>query len=303
MPQNTPAFTSAPPAGHPAGDTPDYTPLIRRIKRRRGLVTALIILATLIPLLFIGPGELVLLGRAFTLNGLSVGAAVAIILGGWLVGLILGVIVLFPVGNALILEADPAKYLTLQEGLFTFTTTAVQKATVRCGSYLLMGNYAEAIRHADILTHTQKPAPSAVGLFCKGRAAFLSGDAETLSAATKAFSRITESMGGSAYPKQRALLELMTAILQEDRDTAARLSPAVTAWEATRLPEAQVDYCRARAALLLMETSAGEERRAHRNEAIHRLLSCREKGGRSVLTALAKEALAALPPEAQEQGD
>jgi hypothetical protein len=219
------------------------------------------------------------------------------------VGLILGVIVLFPVGNALILEADPAKYLTLQEGLFTFTTTTVQKATVRCGSYLLMGNYAEAIRHADILTHTQKPAPSAVGLFCKGRAAFLSGDAETLSAATKAFSRITESMGGSAYPKQRALLELMTAILQEDRDTAARLSPAVTAWEATRLPEAQVDYCRARAALLLMETSAGEERRAHRNEAIHRLLSCREKGGRSVLTALAEEALAALPPEAQEQGD
>lgn len=286
-----------------AADIPDYTPLIRRIKRRRGLVTAFLILVTLLPLFCIGPVEITLLDRSFSMAGLSVGTAIAILAVGWLVGLILSVAVLLPVGNALIMEADPAKYLALQEGLYTFTTTATQKASVRCVSYLLMGRYGEAIQNADRLTHTQKPAPSAVGLFCKGRAAFFTGDAETLAAVTTAFVKITAGLKGASYPKQRAMLELMTAILREDREAVARLSPTVTAWEATRLPEAQVDYCRARAAVLLMEQSEGEERKTHRNEAIHRLLSCKEKGGKSVLVSLAEEALAALPPDPQKQGE
>ena len=84
-------------------------------------------------------------------------------------------------------------------------------------------------------------------------------------------------------------------------EAAARLAPSVTAWELTPLVEAQVDLCRARAALLLMEVSEGEERKAHRHEAIHRLLSCKEKGGRSVLVSLAEATPAELPAEAEEQ--
>ncbi len=289
-------YTNDPPAA-----LPDYSALARRLKRRRGLVTAYLILATLLPLLFIGPIEITLGDRAVSLAGLSVGAAIAVILAGWIVGMILSVVILLPVGNALVRDGDPAKYLALQEGLYMFTNTETQKASVRCVSYLLMGNYPEAIRNADILTHTQKPARSAVGLFCKGRAAFFMGDAETLSAVTTAFAKITAGLGGASYPKQRALLELMTAVLREDREAVARLTPAVTAWEATRLPEAQVDYCRARAAILLMEQSEGEARKTHRNEAIHALMSCKEKGGRSVLVSLAEEALAALPAESSAQ--
>jgi hypothetical protein len=182
-----------------------------------------------------------------------------------------------------------------------FTTTETQKASVRCVSYLLMGNYPETIRNADLLTRTQKPAPSAAGLFCKGRAAFFTGETETLSAVTVAFGKITAGMKGTNYPKQRAMLELMDAVTRKDAETAARLTPSVTAWEASPLVEAQVDLCRARAALLLMENSEGEARKTHRHEAIHRLLSCKEKGGKSVLVTLAEETLAALPAEAEEQ--
>ncbi len=296
MSQPHPVFSADPSFSAPVQPA-DHGALIRRIKRRRGLVTAFLILVTLIPLFFIGPVQITLLDYEFSMKGLSVGVAISIMAVGWLVGLILGVAVLFPVGNALIRDGDPAKYLALQEGLYTFTTTATQKASVRCVSYLLMGCYSEAIQNADILTRTRKPAHTAVGLFCKGRAAFLTEDTETLSAVTAAFAGITAELRGESYSKQRAMLELMTAILREDGDAVARLSSAVTSWEATRLPEAQVDYCRARAAILLMEQSEGEERRNHRNEAIHRLLSCKEKGGRSVLASLAEEALAALPPE------
>ena len=300
MPHTDPAFFNDPFSAAPA-DAPDYTPLIRRIKRRRGLVTAFLILVTLIPLLFIGPIQITLLDRELTAEGLTVGGAIAIIVAGWLMGMILSVAVLLPVGNALVRDADPAKYLALQEGLYMFTTTETQKASVRSVSYLLMGNYPEAIRNADLLTHTQKPSPSAAGLFCKGRAAFFTDDAETLAAVTVAFGKITAGMKGASYPKQKAMLELMDAVTRKDTEAAARLVPSVTAWELTPLVEAQVDLCRARAALLLMEMSEGEARKAHRHEAIHRLLSCKEKGGKSVLVALAEEALAALPAEEREE--
>ncbi len=296
MPHTDPAFFNDPFSAAPA-DTPDYTPLIRRIKRRRGLVTAFLILVTLIPLLFIGPIQITLPDRELAAKGLTVGGAIAIIAAGWILGMILSVAVLLPVGNALVRDADPAKYLALQEGLYMFTTTETQKASVRSVSHLLMGNYQEAVRNADLLTHTQKPAPSAAGLFCKGRAAFFTGEAETLSAVTVAFGKITAGMKGASYPKQRAMLELMDAVTRKDTEAAARLAPSVTAWELTPLVEAQVDLCRARAALLLMEVSEGEERKAHRHEAIHRLLSCKEKGGKSVLVLLAEESLAALPAE------
>lgn len=300
MPHTDPAFFNDPFSPAPA-DTPDYTPLIRRIKRRRGLVTAYLILITLIPLLFIGPIQITLLDRELTAKGLTIGGAIAIIAAGWILGMILSVAVLLPVGNALVRDADPAKYLALQEGLYTFTTTETQKASVRSVSYLLMGNYPEAIRNADLLTHTQKPSPSAAGLFCKGRAAFFTDDAETLSAVTVAFGKITAGMKGASYPKQKAMLELMDAVTRKDAETAARLAPSVTAWEMTPLVEAQVELCRARAALLLMENSEGEARKTHRHEAIHRLLSCKEKGGKSVLVPLAEEALAALPAEEREE--
>ena len=298
MPHTDPAFFNDPFSPAPA-DAPDYSPLIRRIKRRRGLVTAFLILVTLIPLLFIGPIEITLLDHELTAKGLTVGGAVAIIAGGWILGMILSVAVLLPVGNALVRDADPAKYLALQEGLYMFTTTEIQKASVRSVSHLLMGNYQEAIRNADLLTHTQKPAPSAAGLFCKGRAAFFTGDAETLAAVTVAFGKITAGLKGESYPKQKAMLELMDAVTRKDAEAAARLAPSVTAWELTPLVEAQVDLCRARAALLLMEVSEGEARTTHRHEAIHRLLSCKEKGGKSVLVSLAEESLAALPAEAE----
>ena len=300
MPHTDPAFFNDPFSPAPA-DTPDYTPLIRRIKRRRGLVTAFLILVTLIPLLFIGPIEITLLDRELTAEGLTIGGAIAIMAAGWILGMILSVAVLLPVGNALVRDGDPAKYLALQEGLYMFTTTEIQKASVRSVSHLLMGNYPEAVRNADLLTHTQKPAPSAAGLFCKGRAAFFTGDAETLAAVTVAFGKITAGLKGASYPKQKAMLELMDAVTRKDTEAAARLAPSVTAWELTPLVEAQVDLCRARAALLLMEVSEGEERKAHRHEAIHRLLSCKEKGGRSVLVSLAEESLAALPAEAEER--
>lgn len=300
MPHTDPAFFTDPFSPAPA-DTPDYTPLIRRIKRRRGLVTAYLILITLIPLLFIGPIQITLLDRELTAKGLTVGGAIAIIAAGWILGMILSVAVLLPVGNALVRDADPAKYLALQEGLYMFTTTETQKASVRSVSYLLMGNYPEAIRNADLLTHTQKPSPSAAGLFCKGRAAFFTDDAETLSAVTVAFGKVTAGMKGASYPKQKAMLELMDAVTRKDAETAARLAPSVTAWEMTPLVEAQVELCRARAALLLMEVSDGEARKTHRHEAIHRLLSCKEKGGKSVLVSLAEETLAALPAEEREE--
>lgn len=300
MPHTDPAFFTDPFSPAPV-DTPDYTPLIRRIKRRRGLVTAFLILVTLIPLLFIGPIEITLPDRELTAKGLTIGGAIAIIAGGWILGMILGVAVLLPVGNALVRDGDPAKYLALQEGLYMFTTTEIQKASVRAVSYLLMGNYPEAVRNADLLTHTQKPAPSAAGLFCKGRAAFFTGDAETLAAVTVAFGKITVGMKGASYPKQKAMLELMDAVTRKDTEAAARLAPSVTAWELSPIVEAQVDLCRARAALLLMEVSEGEERKAHRHEAIHRLLSCKEKGGKSVLVPLAEESLADLPAEAEER--
>lgn len=300
MPHTDPAFFTDPFSPAPA-DTPDYTPLIRRIKRRRGLVTAFLILVTLIPLLFIGPIQITLPDRELTAKGLTIGGAFAIMAAGWILGMILGVAVLLPVGNALVRDADPAKYLALQEGLYMFTTTEIQKASVRSVSHLLMGNYPEAIRNADLLTHTQKPSPSAAGLFCKGRAAFFTGDAETLAAVTVAFGKITAGLKGASYPKQRAMLELMDAVTRKDTEAAARLVPSVTAWELSPIVEAQVDLCRARAALLLMEVSEGEERKAHRHEAIHRLLSCKEKGGRSVLVSLAEESLAALPAEGEER--
>lgn len=300
MPHTDSAFFTDPFSPAPA-DTPDYTPLIRRIKRRRGLVTAFLILVTLIPLLFIGPIQITLPDRELTAEGLTIGGAIAIMAGGWILGMILGVAVLLPVGNALVRDGDPAKYLALQEGLYMFTTTETQKASVRSVAYLLMGNYPEAVRNADLLTHTQKPAPSAAGLFCKGRAAFFTGDAETLAAVTVAFGKITAGMKGASYPKQKAMLELMDAVTRKDAEAAARLAPSVTAWELTPLVEAQVELCRARAALLLMEVSEGEERKAHRHEAIHRLLSCKEKGGRSVLVSLAEETLAALPAEGEER--
>lgn len=299
MPHTDPAFFTDP-FSPDSTDTPDYTPLIRRIKRKRGLVTAFLILITLIPLLFIGPIEITLPDRELTAKGLTIGGAIAIIAGGWLMGMILSVAVLLPVGNALVRDGDPAKYLALQEGLYMFTTTETQKASVRSVSYLLMGNYPEAVRNADLLTHTQKPAPSAAGLFCKGRAAFFTGDAETLAAVTVAFGKITAGMKGASYPKQKAMLELMDAVTREDTEAVARLAPSVTAWELSPIVEAQVDLCRARAAHLLMEVSEGEERKAHRHEVIHRLLSCKEKGGRSVLVFLAEESLAALPAEAEE---
>ena len=300
MPHTDPAFFTDPFSPAPA-DTPDYTPLIRRIKRRRGLVTAFLILVTLIPLLFIGPIEITLPDRELTAKGLTVGGAIAIMAAGWILGMILSVAVLLPVGNALVRDGDPAKYLALQEGLYMFTTTETQKASVRSVSHLLMGNYPEAIRNADLLTHTQKPAPSAAGLFCKGRAAFFTGDAETLAAVTVAFGKITAGMKGASYPKQKAMLELMDAVTRKDTEAAARLVPSVTAWELSPIVEAQVELCRARAALLLMEVSEGEERKAHRHEAIHRLLSCKEKGGRSVLVSLAEESLADLPAEEREE--
>ena len=300
MPHTDPAFFNDPFSAAPA-DAPDYTPLIRRIKRRRGLVTAFLILVTLIPLLFIGPIQITLPDREMTAKGLTVGGAIAIIVAGWLMGMILSVAVLLPVGNALVRDADPAKYLALQEGLYMFTTTETQKASVRSVSHLLMGNYPEAIRNADLLTHTQKPSPSAAGLFCKGRAAFFTGDAETLAAVTVAFGKITAGLKGASYPKQKAMLELMDAITRKDFEAAARLAPLVTAWELTPLVEAQVDLCRARAAFLLMEVSEGEARKAHRHEAIHRLLSCKEKGGKSVLVPLAEATLAALPAEEREE--
>lgn len=300
MPHTDPAFFTDPFSPAPA-DTPDYTPLIRRIKRRRGLVTAFLILVTLIPLLFIGPIEITLPDRELTAKGLTIGGAIAIIAGGWILGMILSVAALLPVGNALVRDGDPAKYLALQEGLYMFTTTETQKASVRSVSHLLMGNYPEAVRNADLLTHTQKPAPSAAGLFCKGRAAFFTSDAETLAAVTVAFGKITAGMKGASYPKQKAMLELMDAVTRKDTEAAARLTPLVTAWEMSPLVEAQVDLCRARAALLLMEVSEGEARTTHRHEAIHRLLSCKEKGGKSVLVSLAEETLAALPAEEREE--
>ncbi|MBE6558624.1 MAG: hypothetical protein E7661_06405 [Ruminococcaceae bacterium] len=267
----------------------EFAVIIKKLKRRRAITVSLFAAAVALILIFTTPSEIYITGVIDQVNkGLP----------GWLTGILL-VVALFifliaygytilPIDKALDEECDPEKYLALYTALGSKQVTDPNRQAALYTAFFYMGRYVDAISHAQQLTTHKKPLLRAAGHFFMAQCGYFMGDAMLLREAALRY-RAELAMIPKMNDKNRALFDCRTAMLTVmeglcDGNHAAveGALPHMRAWSSVPAVTILIDTLKGIAAL--PRPDGGGDR----DEAVHRFITVKEKGGRTCFVAMAE---------------
>ena len=266
-----------------------YEPLIKRIKRRRRWVLALLVVAVLALMLFGTPFSLVLFGETQIAGaGLHPIAVLLLFLLCMVVGTFAYAIASLPIYTAMDVECDPEKQLILNAALSKQTN--IQTVMLYANDYFYLGRYPEAIGYAQKMAEHRNERIALTGYLQLARCYYFLGDSASLHQASAEFGR---RLSGAVKMKPKPMavhrsmeevLCLLCALADHDAEAIGRIGAAVKPWNALKQTECFVHYLKGLCALRIDD----------RDEAVFRFKTVREIAPKTVFAALSENALASL---------
>lgn len=266
---------------------PKYDKLIKKIKTRRFIINALMIISVTLTVLYtILPGIEVLGEKLVQFDGLHHAIAVVIILLITFVYVICQAAATLPLFASLDNECDPYKHLILNSRI------KHRKDTDNLCSvdYFYLGDYAMSINYADSMMMSGKINVILVGLYLKSRCEYMLGNYVACKNHAEEFAARLASAQG-LNPKQRSELEkmgkvltLLCAIAVDDTDKIRELQAGVEVYNASKATECFVNYVKGVAAYKVGDTQ----------EAIYRFKCVTYNGSKTTFAALAEQYLETL---------
>ncbi len=262
----------------------NYEDLIRKIKKRRNIVTVLSLVAILVIIFLFSPMEIVILEEAIIDHEGNFIAMTLIIVLILLITLFAGAIAISPMTSSMITECDPEKHLILN--------TALNKAKslddVFAMDHFYLGNFSVALDFANKMVFSPKSRISCTGLFHKARCEFFLNDFDSLRTTTEQYSLAISKMKTNqkdqqAFMEMQKVLELLVAIADQDEQKITALKD-IKPWNNSKPTVGFVNYVQGLAAMTIND----------KEEAIYRLKSTNEICKKTVLFELSNENLAKL---------
>lgn len=272
-----------------------YLPLLRRIRRRRAVVTLLAVVAYLLllalglPLHLEWMGEVVISREGMPPVLLALSFLLILVIHFFAYAAAMS-----PVYLALTAECDPEKFLVLQSA---FVRTEPQRSASFSDGLFFLGRYREAAVAMDSLSPSLAKRNEALILYNRARCAFMLGDLAALSAARAALSPACEShlaKGGKRAAHCRIMLaeaDLMYALASPEAEGLAALSAALPTEDAARINLGFFSFLHGLAAHRLGRTE----------DKIYYLRRAAEMMPRTAIAAAASQYLA-TPAESEENG-
>lgn len=266
---------------------PQYSPLIKGIRRKRRNIIALTVIAILIIVLFISPLQWYVFGSTIIqYNGLYPYITVTLVLMSLFVELIAYSLVSIPLTSSLDEECDPEKHMTLNNALMK----EKQVYYIYTADHFFLGEYDIAREYAEKMIADKRQIRKLMGWFEKARCEFMCGNIDALKEAAAGYALALEPLNKAKektvapYKKMKTVIDLMCAIVDNDIAQIEYYRRSVESWAKTKIADGYVNYVRGVAACVVSD----------KGEAIYRLMSVKEKCSKTVLSAKADEHLATL---------
>lgn len=274
----------------------EFASIIKKLKRRRSLIAILSAVATAGWLLLAFPNEITILNKGYTLSeGWPPLITVLTILVILLAALLAYGYTILPIDKALDEECDPEKYLTMYTALGSKRESDPNRQCALYAAFFYMGRYAEAIPHAQQLTLHRKPLLRAAGHFFIAQCGYFMGDAVLLKeAALRYRAEIAgiEKMSDknrALFDTRAAMLTVMEGLCDGNHRAVDEAIPRMQPWAPAPAVTILIDTLKGIAALPRPDGG-------NRDEAVHRFLTVKEKGGRTCFAAMAEWYLEQLKP-------
>ncbi len=276
----------------------EFAAIIKKLKKRRTLTLTLTLIAYGLLFLLATPMELEILGASYQYPGWPGGISVPLALIILLVALISYGNTILTIDKALDEECDPEKHLALYTALGSKQVSDPNRLCALYGAFFYMGRYAEAIPHAQQLTQNKKPLFRAAGHFFIAQCGYFMGDSALLREAALRY-RAEMVTVGKMNDKNRALFDCRNAMLA----TMEGLCYGNHTLVAEALPHMK-PWSPVPAVTILLETLKGiaalpRPDGGDRDEAVHRFMTVKEKGGRTCFAAMAEWYLNQLKEESK----
>ncbi len=262
----------------------NYEALIKKIKKRRNIVTVLSVVAIILTVFHFSPLEFEFLGEVivdYEGNFIAMTAIIVLIL---LICLFAGAIAVNPMTASMITECDPEKHLILNTELNK--AKSLDEVFVMDNFYL--GNFSVALDFANKIASSTKPRSKCIGIFNKARCEFFLNDFNSLKSTTEQYRLAISKMKTSqkdmqAFIKMQEVLELLVAISDKDEQKIIALK-SLKPWNNAKPTDGFVNYVQGLAAMTIND----------KEEAIYRFKSASEICKKTVLFELSNENLSKL---------
>ncbi len=264
-----------------------YNELIRKIQRKRKWVIALTIVSVLLVLLFTTPTQLEIMGeKIIDYKGLHPVCIVLLVLVCFFIELIAYAIVSLPLNTSMDQECDPEKHLVLN----THLNKQKNIDHIYSVDYLYLGKYEESIKYSEKMIQNSNEQMVLIGLFNQARCEFFWGNYESFKQTAGQYAlRLSNSQKIKpkvklAYQKINNILNLMSAISENDVEKINALRSTIEVWNTSKATEGFVNYIRGIAA----------HKADDKEEAIYRFKLVKENCSKTVLAGLSEEYLSLL---------
>ncbi len=271
----------------------EFAAIIKKLKKRRTLTLTLTLIAYGLLFLLATPMELEILGASYQYPGWPGGISVPLALIILLVALISYGNTILTIDKAFDEECDPEKYLALYTALGSKRADDPHRPAVLFTAYFYMGRYAEAMPYAQQLTQNKKPIYRAEGHFFCAQLGYFTGNAALLREAALRY-RADLATVEKMSAKNRALfdgrtvqLAVMEGLCDGNHQAVAEAIPHMKPWAPAPVLDIMINLLKGIAAL--PRPDGGD-----RDEAVHRFMTVKEKGGRTCFAAMAEWYLAQL---------
>lgn len=281
----------------------EFDAIIKKLKRRRVLTYVLTAIAIVGWLFLAFPSEITLMDQVYTISegwspSVTVLTGLAILLGG----LLSYGYTLTPIVKAIDEECDPEKCLALFTALGSKRADDPNRLATLCSIFFYMGRYNEALPFAQQLAMHKKPQFRAAGDFFCALLGYFMGDIALLKNAAlryRANLAAVEKMNAkdqALFDARTAMIEVMEGLCDGNHQAVAETLPRMKPWSPVPAVTILIDTLKGIAAL--PRPDGGD-----RDEAVHRFMTVREKGGRTCLVGMADWYLAQLKSNSAQNSD
>lgn len=261
--------------------TNEYQKIIKKIKRSRGIVTAVFIILAVFVLGISTPFKFEVANKILIeRDGIPFIATLMIYLLLMLVYLVAYACASLPMTTSMDNEVDPQKHLTLNVAL----NKQPNLDHIYSSDLLYLGDFSSSLDYSNKLIANSNSRFNLIGFFNKARCEFFIGNAEALCKTVEDFCRVLSEASPKlskknreALEREKDLLDLLVAITRCDREKISSYKSLVC-WNNSMATKCYIDYIKGVAAYTLDE----------QQEAIHLFMTVRENCDRTILARFAE---------------
>lgn len=255
--------------------------LIKKIRRRRKIVSILTVIALLLTIVLCSPMYMEFVGETIVdYKGINPVITILLILFILLCGFFAYVGVLWPMTTSLDLECDPQKHLILNSSL----NKQKNMDDIYAADLFYLGSFNASLDYANKMVADKSPQKKSFGLFYKARCEFFIGDFEALKLTVKQFEACAPDAKNAkqvaTYEKIFKILNLLVAMADDDRERISE-HRNIECWNNSKAVQGFVSYLKGVAAYRLDD----------KQEAVYRLKFVRENCPKIIFSEMAEEYL------------